>query len=113
MEEKNNWNKPNDMVFIEAVHMLNELDKMHVQLNTGAMGVLLYSAFLTAIYMGQMILKGWFPRKECRNTFTGRDCDPGWKMKLPLLVFAIVILCLGLFAKPLMGVIEAVAYGTF
>lgn len=78
-----------------------------------AMGVLLYSAFLTAIYMGQMILKGWFPRKECRNTFTERDCDPGWKMKLPLLVFAIVILCLGLFAKPLMGVIEAVAYGTF
>lgn len=42
MEEKNNWNKPNDMVFVEAVHMLNELDKMHVQLNTGGMGVLLY-----------------------------------------------------------------------
>lgn len=78
-----------------------------------AVGVLLYSAFLTAVYMGQMILKAWFPRKESALAFTSRDCDPNWKMKLPLLVFAVMILCLGLFAGTLMEIIEAVTYGMF
>ena len=78
-----------------------------------AVGVLLYSAFMTAFYMGQMILKAWFPRKELEITFYDNDKDPGWKMKLPLIVFACMILCLGLFAKPLMSVLEAVACGTF
>lgn len=78
-----------------------------------AIGVLLYSAFMTAIYMGQMILKAWFPRKEAAVQFTENDKDPGWKMKLPIIVFACMIVCLGLFAKPLMSVVEAVAYGTF
>lgn len=78
-----------------------------------AIGVLVYSAFMTAIYMGQMILKAWFPRKEAAVQFTENDKDPGWKMKLPIIVFACMIVCLGLFAKPLMSVVEAVAYGTF
>lgn len=82
-------------------------------LGIAAIGVLLYSAFMTAFYMGQMILKAWFPRREQHLTFYENDRDPGWKMKLPLIVFACMILCLGLFAKPLMGVLEAVAYGTF
>lgn len=78
-----------------------------------AAGVLLYSAFLTAIYMGQMILRAWFPRREHTPEFTSQDCDPGWKMKLPLIVFVCGIVGLGLFAGSLMNVIEAVAFGTF
>lgn len=77
-----------------------------------AIGVLLYSAFMTALYMGIMILKAWFPRKNCGNTFTEKDKDPNWKMKLPVIVFACMIAGLGIFAGPLMKIIEAVAYGT-
>ena len=80
-------------------------------LGYAAMGVLLYSAFMTAIYMGVIILKAWFPRKTCTNTFSKKDRDPNWKMKLPILVFACMLICLGLFSRPLVNVIKAIAYG--
>ena len=80
-------------------------------LGYAAMGVLLYSAFMTAIYMGVIILKAWFPRKTCTNTFSEKDRDPNWKMKLPILVFACMLICLGLFSRPLVNVIKAIAYG--
>lgn len=82
-------------------------------LGIAAACVLLYSAFLTAFYMGQMILKGWFPRRECALEFSENERDPGWKMKLPLIVFACMIVLLGIFAAPLMKLIRAVAYGNF
>ncbi len=78
-----------------------------------AMGVLLYSAFMTAIYMGQMILRGWFPRKEVKQVFTEKDKDPGWQMKLPIILFAAMVLLLGIFANPLLELFRAVANGTF
>lgn len=80
-------------------------------LGYAAMGVLLYSAFMTAVYMGVLVLKAWFPSKESKSQFSDRDREPGWKMLLPIMLFAVMILCLGLFAKPLLEIIEAVAYG--
>ena len=82
-------------------------------LGYGAMGVLLYSAFMTAIYMGTLVLRAWFPRKEQTLQFKDYEKDPGWKMKLPVLLFACIILGLGIFGKPLIGMIENVAYGVF
>lgn len=80
-------------------------------LGYAAMGVLLYSAFMTAIYMGTIVLKAWFPGKEQKLYFYEKDADPGWKMKLPIVLFACLIICMGIFAKPLLGIIEIVAYG--
>ena len=80
-------------------------------LGYAAMGVLLYSAFMTAIYMGTIVLKAWFPREEQVLTFTESEKDPGWKMKLPVIVFACMIFLLGVFAKPLLGIIENAAGG--
>lgn len=80
-------------------------------LGYAAMGVLLYSAFMTAIYMGTIVLKAWFPREEEILTFTENEKDPGWKMKLPVIVFACMIFLLGVFAKPLLGIIENAAGG--
>ena len=76
-----------------------------------AVGVLLYSAFMTALYMGLMLFAAWFPRKERNLSLTEKDCDPGWRMKLPIIIFACIVLCLGLFARPVMKLIEAVAFG--
>ena len=80
-------------------------------LGYAAMGVLLYSAFMTAIYMGTIVLKAWFPREEEIPTFAENEKDPGWKMKLPVIVFACMIFLLGVFAKPLLGIIENAAGG--
>lgn len=82
-------------------------------LGYAAMGVLLYSAFMTAIYMGTIVLRAWFPRKEQILSFAENDKDPGWKMKLPIVVFACMIFLLGIFAKSLLGIIQNVAYGVF
>ena len=78
-----------------------------------AMGVLLYSAFMTAIYMGTIVLKAWFPRKEEALEFHEEHKDPGWKIKVPVLLFACIIFLLGIFARPLLHMIENVAYGVF
>ena len=82
-------------------------------LGYAAMGVLLYSAFMTAIYMGTIVLKAWFPRKEQSLQFAEHEKDPNWKMKLPIVIFAGIILLLGLFGKTLTGIIENIAYGVF
>ena len=82
-------------------------------LGYAAMGVLLYSAFMTAIYMGTFALKAWFPRKEQVLNFAEYEKDPGWKMKLPIIVFACIIIALGLFSKPLINLIVNTAYGKF
>lgn len=80
-------------------------------LGFAAMGVLLYSAFMTALYMGIIVFKAWFPRKGETYKFSEKDKDPSWKMKFPVLLFAVMILGLGLFAKPLVEMIKNVAYG--
>lgn len=82
-------------------------------LGYGAMGVLLYSAFMTALYMGTIVLKAWFPRKEQIYQFADNEKDPGWKMKLPIIIFAGIIVCLGIFSGPLLNIIINVAYGVF
>ena len=82
-------------------------------LGYAAMAVLLYSAFMTAIYMGTIVLNAWFPRKEQVILFAENDKDPGWKMKLPIVIFASMIFLLGIFAKPLLDIIQNVAYGVF
>ena len=82
-------------------------------LGYAAIGVLLYSAFLTTIYMGVILLRAWFPRKESKTVFTAKDCEPGWKMKTPLVIFVILIVGLGLFSRPLVHLISDIAYGLF
>ena len=81
-------------------------------LGIAALGVLLYSAFMTTIYMGVMLFKAWFPRKEEVLTFTEKDKDPGILMKLPIILFACMVVLLGIFGKPLIEIIKGVAFGS-
>ena len=76
-----------------------------------ALGVLLYSAFMTTIYMGTMLFKAWFPRREENFTFAETDKDPGVLMKLPIILFACMVILLGICGKPLLEIIKNVAYG--
>ncbi len=93
----------------------------------GAVAVLLYSALMTAIYMLTVLIRAYFPRLPAKRskgaqasadpgpaqtlsgetpengkTPAGGDAeDPNWMMLVPLVIFAVVILGLGLHSQPL------------
>lgn len=77
-----------------------------------AIGVLLYSALMTGIYMLTVSARAWFPDQGSIAANDGVK-DPNWEMKLPLGIFAAVIVLFGLYSEPLMQILRAVANGTF
>lgn len=90
-------------------------------------GVLILSAFLTAIYIFTIVFKAYVPvRKEKQDddmieteisTRASRTPhktirDPGWLMTFPMILFTILIICAGFFSAPLMDFFERVASGS-
>lgn len=84
-----------------------------------AVGVLLYSALMTAVYIMTVVIRAWFPSRgydkiSGEKNCTSRDItDPNWEMKLPLGIFAAAILVLGVYSEPLMHILREVARGAF
>ena len=76
-------------------------------------GCLLVSALLTAIYMLTIVVRAFFPPEG----FEGRKLegvkDPNWKMLVPLMVFAVMIVTLGLFSAPAVRFFGEVAGGVY
>lgn len=76
-------------------------------------GCLLVSALLTAIYMLTIVVRAFFPPEG----FDGRKLegvkDPNWKMLVPLMVFAVMIVTLGLFSAPAVRFFGEVAGGVY
>ncbi len=73
---------------------------------------LLMSALLTAIYMMGIVVRAFFPRKDFDYSTIKDVREPGWKMLMPLIVFAVLIVCFGLHSGPVMAVLEAAVSGT-
>jgi len=78
-----------------------------------AVGVLLYSALMTAIYTMTVAVSAWFPDKGYNAQSNEGITDPSWEMKLTLVLFAAAIIIFGLGSGPLMELLNAIAYGTF
>ncbi len=76
-----------------------------------AVGVLLYSALMTGIYTLTIAVRAWFPGKGGEAAVSSEIHDPTWNMKLPLILFAIVIVVLGVCSGPLMTVLGQIAGG--
>ena len=72
-------------------------------------GALLISAFLTAIYMFSIIMRVFYPPVDFDYDSIKDAEDPNWMMLLPLFVFVIVIVGLGLFSEPLVHMFEQIA----
>lgn len=82
--------------------------------------VILYSALMTGIYMLTVLVRAYFPKVAVGDTGgeEGGNCrsqegrtkfrDPGWMMLTPLLIFAAVILVLGLHSAPLMRLLAEI-----
>lgn len=76
-------------------------------------GALLISALLTAIYMLQVVVRAYFPPKDFDSHLIDNFNDPGWRMLLPLGVFVVAMLVLGLFNQPLIDILTKVSLGQF
>lgn len=71
--------------------------------------VILYSALMTGIYMLSVLIRAWAPvRGEEEESFARAASDPGWMMLVPLVIFAAVILLIGLYSGPLMEFLTAI-----
>jgi len=66
--------------------------------------VLLYSALMTAVYILTIVVRAWFPVKD--SSVTNLTASVGWRMKLPLVFFTVIIVLFGLYAQPLISFLE-------
>ena len=76
-------------------------------------GCLLVSALLTAIYMLSIVVRAFFPAADFDYETIKEVKDPNWKMLLPLMVFAVMIVVFGLFSAPLVKFFADVAGGIY
>ncbi len=70
---------------------------------------LLISAILTAIYMMTISVRGFFPKSNYSDRVNKGITDPGWRMLLPLYIFAVAMVILGLHGNMLIDFICKVA----
>lgn len=78
-----------------------------------AVGVLLYSALMTAVYIMTVVIRAWFPDKGYDRASNEGITDPNWEMKLPLFLFAAAILIIGICPGPLLHILREAARGAF
>lgn len=76
----------------------------------GVIGLLI-SALLTAVYMLKPVFRAYFPG-EGFDFKSIEDCsDPTWRMKLPLIVFSVLVIAFGVYSQPVIAVFEKIAEG--
>ena len=80
-------------------------------LAVGGVGCLLVSALLTSIYMMSIVIRAFFPAKGFDYTTIEDVKDPSWMMILPLAIFAIAIVVMGLYSTPLVNLFTQIAQG--
>ena len=67
---------------------------------------LLISAILTAAYLFTVVIHGCFPGVDAP---TGPRCEAGWRMLVPMAVYAALIVCLGVFSGGIITYLETLA----
>lgn len=74
---------------------------------------LLVSALLTAVYMLTIVIRAFFPPADFDENAGKEFSDPNWKMLAPLIIFAVAIVCFGLFSSPIVHFFQDVANGYY
>ena len=99
--------------FISKWNLTNAAVESGITLAYGGIACLLISALLTAIYMMNVVLRAFFPKKEFRVETIKNVTDPTWKMCLPLIFCALSTVALGLFSEPLIEFFAKVSTGIY
>lgn len=74
-------------------------------------GGLLVSAILTAIYMMTISIRAFFPGKDFEDSANEGIKDPGFRMLLPLIIFAVFMIVFGVYSTPITNYLYQVAMG--
>lgn len=77
--------------------------------------VLLVSALLTAMYMLSISVRAFFHPLPADGDVkqSGASIESGWKVLIPLCIFAILVILMGVHPQPFLRLVEAIAQGTF
>lgn len=73
------------------------------------LAAILFSAFLTAVYLFSIVVKAFF-RIEKLPGCVGNQ-DPNWYMKVPLLLLTVTMIVIGVHAGTLMRFLDNIAFG--
>lgn len=71
--------------------------------------ILLISALLTSIYMLSITVRAFIHPLPAGDTTR----EAGWKILVPLCIFAVLVIVFGVYPQPLMQLVNAIAQGTF
>jgi multicomponent Na+:H+ antiporter subunit D len=75
-------------------------------------GALLISALLTAIYMLTIVVRAYFPTKDFDySTLDDNIKDPDWRMLVPLFIFVVGMVVMGVYSGPFVEFFTKVANG--
>lgn len=99
--------------FISKWNLTEAAVTSEMPLAYGGIACLLISALLTAIYMMNVVIRAFFPKKDLDMEEVKTFTDPGWKMCVPLLICAFCTWYLGLFSEPLIQFFTKVAQGIY
>ena len=84
------------------------VDSLHPLAPVG-IAALLISALLTAIYMLSIVVRAFFPGKDFDYAAVEKYEDPGWQMLVPLTLFVVGMVVIGLYSAPLIQALEKLA----
>ena len=76
-------------------------------------GAMLISAILTAIYMLTIVVRGFMPTKQVYYSKLTKVEDPNWMMLLPLTIFVVMMLVIGLWPGLLNNFLDSVVKTVF
>ncbi len=94
--------------FVSKYYLINSAIDLDSNLSYLMIIALFISAVLTAVYMLVIVVKAFFPRQH----IVSKDAsDPGIMMKLPIGVFASMVVIFGIYSTPILNYLEQVANG--
>lgn len=73
------------------------------------MAAILFSAFLTAVYLFSIVVKAFFRTEKIVEPV--KKEDPNLYMKLPIAVLSCMMIVIGVWSGPLMKLLETIAFG--
>lgn len=97
--------------FVSKYYLANAAVESGNILGYIGVGALLISALLTAIYMLSIVIRAFFPTRDFDYDTISDVEDPNWIMLVPLSLFVVAIVLIGLHSQPLIDLFVDVANG--
>lgn len=95
--------------FVSKWTILTAAVKSQDSFSLFGVAVILFSAFLTAVYLLSIVVKAFFRVEKTEEIKAYKD--PNWYMKVPLMILVVAMIVFGVYSAPLMTFLETIAFG--